>query len=74
MDKYWLVTFVETYDGYEWREKCLVTTNHNGSKKNIFNMSETELAQYGFDIGSEVAVDDVKELTKEQYDVLVQFI
>ena len=66
--KNFLITVCETYDGYEFYEKSLVQANN---AEELYGMSEEELAYYGHeDIGSDVSIVNVQELTKQEYQLL----
>jgi hypothetical protein len=70
--KTFLITVCETYDGYEWHEKCLVTADN---KEELYAMPEADLAYYGHeDIGSDICIENVQELTKQEFDLLSKFL
>lgn len=67
MEKYFIITIVEAYDGLEFRSQHLV----RGNDKHYWEYLEGEALEFfgHEDTGSDTVVEHVKEITKEEFDI-----
>ena len=70
--KYFAFECCETYDGYEFRSTHVTTAGHIDE---VSNMSGEELEDYGHaDSGSDVSIEYIREITKEEFDILAKYL